>query len=128
MLVDLHDVEEALRRGPTWHPPPDFVHGAVRRASTAFHEWPEPEGWFSGNVVLAAASGLAAACLVYVIGVFLVSGVSTLVQQSAGTFPGYTMFVEVSSRVLAARAVHLSWVSAGLSLALAHALVQRARA
>lgn len=127
MSVDLHDVEEALRRGPEWDPPPDFVRGAVRCASTAFHEWLERESWFSGSSVLAAASGLAAAAFVYVVGVLIVSGASTLIEQSAITLRGYATLAELPPRLFAARAVHVGWLSAALSLALATLLAQRAR-
>ncbi|MGH9254371.1 MAG: hypothetical protein ACRD3C_07350 [Vicinamibacterales bacterium] len=123
----MRQLEDLLGRQPLWDPPPGFVRRAVVLASTASQQWPALERGRGGRLVRAAAVGLTAAAVAYLIGSLLLAVAPTVIQDTTGATDSYATFVELTMRLMAARAVHVAWLSAALSLSFATTLVLRAR-
>ena len=121
---EMHPVDEALKRHPSWEPPPGFARRVVVRASMESQRWPAREHPRRGGFLRAAAVGLAAAAGAYVIGVLLSALVASIVLP---TFDDYARFMEVTARAIASRAVLVSWLCAALSLGFAASFVRHVR-
>jgi len=124
---EVHPVDEALKRHPSWEPPPGFARRVVMRASMDRQPWPAREHPRRGGFLRAAAVGLAAAAGAYVIGVLLSALVASIVRETVTTFDGYARFMEVTARAIASRAVLVSWLCAALSVGFAASFVRRVR-
>ena len=120
-------LDEALKRQPSWAPPPAFARSVVERASMATPLGPARPHVWRGGFLQSATVALAAGTGAYVIGVLLSGLVASMVREAITTVEGYARFMEVTARAIASRAVLVSWICAALSLALAALTVRHAR-
>ncbi|HEY5617028.1 MAG TPA: hypothetical protein VIK60_03745 [Vicinamibacterales bacterium] len=127
-IEDVQRLEDALERQPPWDPPLGFVRRVVALTSVAGQQWPVRERSRRGGLLRAAAAGLAAATGAYVIAFLLSVLAATVIQETLTAIDSYAAFVELMTRVVAARALHVAWLSAAMSLSFAASLVHRVRA
>src|SRR5262245_54213802 len=127
-IEELSDVEDRLRRQPSWDPPPGFARRVVLLASAASDHWPPVYERRRGRIVRAAAIGLSAAAAVYVIGSLTSLMMPLVLRDASSAVDASARLVELTTRVITARAVQVAWLSAVASLSLSASLVLRARA
>jgi hypothetical protein len=120
------ELDEILKREPSWQPPPGFARKVVARSALNSRQ-PRAGAPRSQWAYLQATAGLAAAAGAYVVGLLLSALVDTLVQETVATVDGYARFMELTARAIASRAVLTSWICAALSLGVAASMLQRAR-
>ena len=127
-IEELPELEERLRRQPSWEPPPGFARRVALLASTASEHWPPRYEGRRGRLVRAAAIGLGAAAAVYVVLSLMPLTMPAVLRDVSHAVDGYSRLVEVTTRVITGRAVQVAWLSAVASLSLSASLVLRARA
>jgi hypothetical protein len=125
---EMHEFEDALKRQPSWVPPPGFARRVSLLASMASRPWPAREPPRRSGLLRAVAVGVAAAAAAYVIGVLMSALVALIVQETATTVDGYSRLMDLTVRAVASRAVFVSWLCAAVSLAFAASLALRTRA
>jgi hypothetical protein len=126
-IEELPELEDRLRRQPSWEPPPGFARRVALRASAASEYWPPVYGR-RGRIVRAAAIGLSTAAAVYVIGSLISLTMPLVLQDASFAIDASTRLGELTTRLVMGRAVQVAWVSAVASLSFSASLVLRARA
>jgi len=120
------DLEETLKRQPSWEPPAGFAAAVVARGlprndmPPAIHHRPV------FDVFRAAYLAVVAAALVS-FGAWMLWRLMPLVSDGAMTaVDAYEMFVELATRAMAANALLAAWASAAWSLSVAAWFTRRA--
>ena len=127
-IEELPELEERLRRQPSWEPPRGFARRAVLLASTASEHWPPMYEGRRGRLVRAACIGMGAAAGVYVVLSLVSMTMPAVFRDVSYAVDGYSRLVELTARGISGRAVQVAWLSAVASLSLSASLVLRARA
>ena len=127
-IEELSELEDRLRRQPSWDPPPGFARRVALRASAASEHWPPVYEGRCGRIVRAAALGLSAAAAVYAIGSLMSLTMPLVLRDASSAVDAYARLVELTTRLVTARAVQVAWLSAAVSLSFSASLVLRARA
>jgi hypothetical protein len=127
-IEELSELEDRLRRQPSWEPPPGFVRRVALLASAASEQWPPVHEERRSRIVRAAAIGLRAAAAVYVIGSLISLMMPLVLRDASSAIDAYARLVELPTQLMASRAVQVAWLSAAASLSFSASLVLRARA
>jgi hypothetical protein len=126
-IEELPQVEERLRRQPSWEPPPGFARRVAVLAATATEFWPPVHEARRGRIVRAAVVGLSTAAAVYVLGSFMSLMMPLVLRDASSAIDASTRLGELTTRLVMGRAVQVAWISAVASLSLSASLVWRAR-
>jgi hypothetical protein len=127
-IEELPELEDRLRRQPSWDPPAGFARRVALLASAASKQWPPVYEGRRRRIVRAAAIGLSAAAAVYVIGSLLSLMMPLVLRDASSTVDAYARLVELTTQLVTGRAVQVAWLSAAVSLSFSVSLVLRARA
>ena len=127
-IEELSELEDRLRRQPSWDPPPGFARRVALLASAASEQWPPVYEGRGSTLVRAAVIGLSAAAAVYVIGSLMSVMMPLVLRDASSAVDAYARLVELPTQLMTGRAVQVAWVSAAVSLSFAASLVLRARA
>ena len=124
---DMKELETALKRQPSWEPPPGFATRVAVLAPRVSQEWPVRERR-RNSVLRAAAAGLLTATIVYVVASIGSSIFPAMIRDTVSAVESYTTLAGIATHIMITRAMHVAWISAGLSLLFAASLALRARA
>jgi hypothetical protein len=127
-IEELPELEDRLRRQPSWDPPAGFARRVALLAPAASEHWPPVYERRRGGIVRAAAIGLGAAAAVYVIGSLLSLMTPLVLRDASSAVDAYARLVELTMQLLTGRAVQVAWLSAAVSLSFSASLLLRARA
>ena len=127
-IEELSELEDRLRRQPSWDPPPGFARRVALLASAASEQWPPVYEERRARIVRAAAIGLSAAAAVYVIGSLMSLMMPLVLRDASSAIDAYTRLVELPTQLMTGRAVQMAWLSAAASLSFSASLVLHARA
>ena len=127
-IEELSEVEDRLRRQPSWDPPAGFARRVALLASAASEHWPPVYEGRRGRIVRAAAIGLSAAAAVYVVGSVMSLIMPLVLRDTSSAVDASARLVELTTRLVTGRAVQVAWLSAAVSLSFSASLVLRARA
>src|SRR5262245_26771550 len=127
-IEELPELEDRLKRQPSWDPPPGFARRVALLASAASEQWPPVYEERRSRILRAAAIGLSAAAAVYVIGSLMSLMIPLVLRDASSAIDAYVRLVELPTRLVTGRAVQVAWFSAAVSLSFSASLVLRARA
>ena len=120
------DLEDTLKRQPSWEPPAGFAGTVVARSLTRNAPRPVIEDRPVFDGFRAAYLAVVAAALVS-FGAWMLWRLMPLVSDGAMTaVDAYEMFVELATRAIAANALLAAWTSAAWSLSVAAWFTRRA--
>ena len=94
-IEELSELEDRLRRQPSWDPPPGLPRRVALLASAASEQWPPVYEERRGRIVRAAAIGLSAAAAVYVIGSLMSLMMPVVLRDASSAIDAYARLVEL---------------------------------